>query len=65
MADTIGAGMVYLNNCLSSATSAPVALFKPRGDEQGNDLIGLDGLLQVTSVWLNTSPDIANPFPQE
>lgn len=65
MADAIGAGMVYLNNCFSSATSAPVGPYKPPGDEQSNALIGLDGILQVTSVWLNTSPDIANPFPQE
>ncbi len=65
VADAIEAGTVYVNNYFTSATQSPVGGYKQSGYGRENGTAALDAFLQIKSVWLNTAPGIANPFPQE
>ena len=65
VADAIEAGTVYVNNYFSSATQSPVGGYKQSGYGRENGTAALEAFLQTKSVWLNTTPGMTNPFPQE
>lgn len=54
-----------MNNYFTSATQSPVGGYKQSGYGRENGTAALEAFLQTKSVWLNTAPGIANPFPQE
>ena len=62
VADAIDAGTVYLNNYFNSATQSPVGGYKQSGHGRENGVAGLDAFLQTKSVWMNTTPGMADPF---
>ena len=63
VAEAIEAGTVYLNNYFNSATQSPVGGYKQSGHGRENGVAGLEAFLQTKSVWMNTVPGIADPFP--
>lgn len=65
VADAIEAGTVYVNNYFTSAIQSPVGGYKQSGYGRENGTAALEAFLQTKSVWLNTAPGIANPFPRE
>lgn len=63
LAARIEAGTVYINNYFDASPQSPVGGFKASGYGRESGREGMLAFLQCRSVWLDTDPAPADPFP--